>query len=113
MTPIPYNAFVLVDAAPEWHGYASDLTRTYARSTTSEMNVIHRIVAKSQQAGLDNYQIGTTWKRVCELVFDSLTESLREFKLLIGDFKMLKNANVVKLFMPHSVGHPVGLGIYI
>lgn len=117
---IPNDKFVLVDAAPEWkgnlrlnnQGYASDLTRTYSVTRTNEMNIAYSIVEIAHWNGLNAYMIGKTWKHVCDIVLDSLVVGLRNFKLIVGDYEKLKQSNVVKLFMPHGIGHPVGLDVH-
>lgn len=112
MSMIPENSFILVDAAPEWHGYASDLTRTYARSTTPQMRIIHQIVTIAQQIGLDAHVMGNTWQNMCARTLESLLVGLRATGIVYGPWEELNSSDVVKLFMPHGVGHPVGLDVH-
>ena len=52
--------FILIDAAGAYDGYASDLTRTYATKSSDNFKELHRIVEKSQLAGLAAHVKGNT-----------------------------------------------------
>lgn len=112
MTSIPKHAFVLIDAAPQWRGYASDLTRTYAASVTPEMKRIHHIVARAQKTGIQSYYVGGTWKGLVDKTVDSLLIGLVDIGLIHGEWTELREREVIKVFMPHGVGHPVGLDVH-
>ncbi|KAI8915873.1 peptidase M24, structural domain-containing protein [Gorgonomyces haynaldii] len=109
MAPLEKDEFVLVDAAGQWNGYASDLTRTYATSWTPKMRLIHSIVSLAQSKGIAAHYEGNKFSSLIEITLDTLLLGLMKAQLVIGDFESLKQSQVVKLFMPHGVGHPIGL----
>jgi Xaa-Pro aminopeptidase len=50
--------FILIDAAGAYNGYASDITRTYARQSSKKLRLLSSIVLKSQQAGIEAHRYG-------------------------------------------------------
>jgi Xaa-Pro aminopeptidase len=112
VTPIEADTFILVDAAPQWLGYASDLTRTYAYSTTTEMRNIHEIVEKAQLVGLNQHVIGNTWQNLVNSVKTELVIGLEQTGIVRGELGKLLDSKVVDAFMPHGVGHPIGLDVH-
>jgi Xaa-Pro aminopeptidase len=55
---IPEKDFILIDAAGAYNGYASDITRTYARKSSKKLRLLSSIVFKSQQAGIAAHKLG-------------------------------------------------------
>jgi hypothetical protein len=55
---IPFQDFILIDAAGAYEGYASDVTRTYARTSTPKLQQLSKIVYASQQAGIKAHKLG-------------------------------------------------------
>lgn len=105
--------FILIDAAPAFRGYASDLTRTYIRKPTEKYQILSQIVLDSQQAGIRAHEIGNTWGDVVNASLVQLTLGLWEHGFLIGDsLDELVESGVVSIFMPHGLGHPVGLDVH-
>ena len=109
LNPIKDNQFVLVDAAGSFHGYASDLTRTYHRSSPSqEMLKIHQAVANVQEIAIKQFKEGAAWKKIHN-------DSLINIGLELGrlGFHSVQQGEalveVAKLFMPHGLGHLIGL----
>ncbi|KAJ3206465.1 hypothetical protein HDU67_008155, partial [Dinochytrium kinnereticum] len=95
--PIPPETLVLIDASPEYHGYASDLTRTYIRGghptkvsfslghaedapTTPQAREVLGIVKRVQEHAVRMlYGEGRWWYRdVVDPVMEMLTRELRD-----------------------------------
>ncbi|KAJ3400254.1 hypothetical protein HDV05_001191, partial [Chytridiales sp. JEL 0842] len=113
--PIPEPSFVLIDAAPEYLGWASDLTRTYARGDkwTPEMEEVHGIVYRIQQKFmLEYYNEGALWADINRQIMVDLTVELKEAGFLKGSIEELMQKNLYQVFMPHGLGHPVGLEVH-
>ncbi|KAI8922264.1 peptidase M24, structural domain-containing protein [Powellomyces hirtus] len=116
--PIPSDppTFVLIDAAGEYQGYASDLTRTYVRRDkwSPKMKLIHEMVRKAQQAALDVFAEDVELAKVNEVAFRSLLTSLIEHKFFLPgyDVDKLMREGAYYVFMPHGLGHPVGLDVH-
>jgi Xaa-Pro aminopeptidase len=108
---IPEPSFVLIDGAPEYLGWASDLTRTYARGDkwTPEMEEVHGIVYRIQTKFMnEHYNEGAPWADINRQIMVDLTAELKEAGFLVGEMEELMQKNLYQVFMPHGLGHPVG-----
>lgn len=109
------SQFILVDAAPELEGYASDLTRTYTRypqHATQEMRLLHKAVQNIQSGAILVFKEGSSWAQVDRRALELLTEALMDLQLLHGPYEKLVQDRVAYAFMPHGLGHPVGLDVH-
>jgi Xaa-Pro aminopeptidase len=104
---------VLIDAGGEYHGYASDVTRTYPASGdfTTEQQELYTIVAAASERAIELCSAGTEWRDVHGAAALVIAEGLVELGLLRGDPEGLVERGSQALFFPHGVGHMVGLGI--
>ncbi|KAJ3124801.1 hypothetical protein HK100_011103, partial [Physocladia obscura] len=113
--PVKDETFVLIDAAPEFAGYTSDLTRTYARSRkwTKEMEEVFGIVNRVQTKFIhEYYNLGADWMTINQLSKVDLTNELVEAEFIFGSVEEALANNVAFIFMPHGLGHPVGLEVH-
>ncbi|KAI8593692.1 peptidase M24, structural domain-containing protein [Geranomyces variabilis] len=114
--PIESGTLVLVDAAGEYGGYASDLTRTWARGGkwTRKTKALHAAVMKAQQAAIDAFEEGVETSVVIEAAYRSLLNSLIHMRFFVEGHSVdeLLEAEVLYVFMPHGLGHPVGLDVH-
>jgi Xaa-Pro aminopeptidase len=104
---------LLVDAGGEVAGYASDVTRTYPAggTFTSEQAELHAIVRAAGGAAIARCVAGTEWRDVHWTAARVIAEGLAGFGVLRGDVDGLVESRAVSLFLPHGVGHLVGLGV--
>ncbi|KAI9331482.1 peptidase M24, structural domain-containing protein [Obelidium mucronatum] len=114
--PIDKDTFVLIDAAPEFVGYTSDLTRTYPRRKqwTREMREVYGIVERVQSKFVhEHYQLGADWAAINRLAAVDLTVELVNAGFILGTAEEAIAAGVANaVFMPHGLGHPVGLEVH-
>ncbi|KAJ3073093.1 hypothetical protein HDU98_002238 [Podochytrium sp. JEL0797] len=114
--PIQDNTFVLVDAAAEFAGYASDLTRTYARHNkwNKQMKEVYGIVSRVQEKFVQkHYQLDADWAAINRLAALDLTEELVHAGFILGTVEEALEKGVANaVFMPHGLGHPVGLDVH-
>ncbi len=102
----------LIDAGASFHGYASDITRTYAADTNSEFQSMINAVDAVQ-------------KRLCAAVVadkDYADLHIEAHHLLAGvlkDFGFIRmsaesavESGVSAVFFPHGLGHPIGLQVH-
>jgi len=101
----------LIDAGAQVHGYASDITRTYAnddqrfqalidRMETMQLNIVSQV-----RAGIDysDLHIGTH-KLLAEVLVDA--------ELASGDPDTLLETGVTSAFFPHGLGHLLGIQVH-
>jgi Xaa-Pro aminopeptidase len=106
---------MLCDAGSEnLHYYASDFTRTTAvggEYTTKQIN-IHNIVLKAVNESIAMAKPGITYKSVHRNAYRIVFEGLRDLGLTKGDTEEALNVGAPALFMPHGLGHAMGLDVH-
>jgi Xaa-Pro aminopeptidase len=104
---------VLIDAGGEVHGYASDVTRTYAAAgeLTPEQKAIYEIVQRALGSAIARCTDGTEWVDVHRTAALVIAEGLVDLGLLRGDPESLVERGAQSVFFPHGIGHMVGLGV--
>ena len=106
--------FVLVDAAAECHGYASDVTRTFplgGRFSAFQRDC-YELVLETQREALAAIRPGATTRGVHELVSARLAEGLLEMRVLKGSLDEIRARGTVSLFLPHGLIHQIGLDVH-
>jgi Xaa-Pro aminopeptidase len=98
---------ILSDCAAEYHGYSSDVTRTYPANGkfTKEQKEIYQIVLNAQNAAIAKIKPGILWSEVTAAADSVISEGL----IVLG---ILKEKSGFKKFYNHSLGHPVGLNVH-
>ena len=101
----------LIDAGAQVHGYASDITRTYSRGNGRFAELITRMEALQLElvgrirAGVDYRELHLDTHR---LIAGVLVES----GLASGDAETLLKEGVTSAFMPHGIGHLLGIQVH-
>lgn len=106
---------MLCDAGAESNSYyASDFTRTTAvgGNYTQKQKEIHNIVLKALNESIELAKPGITYKSVHRNAYRIIFEGLKELGLVKGDTEDALNAGVPGLFMPHGLGHAMGLDVH-
>lgn len=100
---------VLSDCAAEYHGYSSDVTRSYPSNGkfSKEQKEIYQIVLNAQKAAIAKIRPGVAWKEVSATADSVIMEGL--FSLGILDSK---EGRGFRKFYNHGLGHPVGLNVH-
>jgi Xaa-Pro aminopeptidase len=111
--PIGDGELVLIDAGGEYRGYASDVTRTYPASGrfTDEQAELHELVRAACAAAIGACAAGTEFRDVHRTAALVIAEGLAGLGVVRGDPDELVARGAVALFMPHGVGHMLGLGV--
>lgn len=112
---------VLVDAAAELGGtrvgggYASDITRTWPCSGTfsSKQRDIHNVVNAQVEAGIAQVIEGSSFTAASRASAETMLGGLLDLGLLQdATIDELYSAGIHSLFMPHSLGHSVGIDVH-
>ena len=106
---------MLCDAGAENRNYyASDFTRTTAvgGNYSQQQKDIHNIVLKALNDSIAMAKSGITYKSVHRNAYKILFEGLRDLGLMKGDTEEALNAGAPALFMPHGLGHAMGLDVH-
>jgi Xaa-Pro dipeptidase len=101
----------LIDAGAQVHGYASDITRTYSASDSRFAELIARMdsmqleICGRVKAGVDYRELHLDTHRL-------LGRVLVESGLATGDPDTLLATGVTSAFLPHGVGHLLGIQVH-
>jgi Xaa-Pro aminopeptidase len=95
-------------------GYAADITRTWPVSGTfsSSQREIYRVVLQAQRAAIARAKPGVRYRDVHLTAMRSLSEGLVALGILRGDPDDLVARGAHALFMPHGIGHLLGLDVH-
>eukprot|EP00882_Tetradesmus_deserticola_P006395 GHRQ01006726.1.p1 GENE.GHRQ01006726.1~~GHRQ01006726.1.p1 ORF type:complete len:508 (+),score=199.91 GHRQ01006726.1:146-1669(+) len=105
---------LLMDAGCEYHGYVSDVTRTWPVNGryTAEQRQVYNIVLEVRRRCLEAAVPGNTLGKVHQLSVQLLSEGLRDLGLLpratLADFQK----GLYRDFYCHSVGHYLGMDVH-
>lgn len=107
------DEFVLIDAGADVFDYCVDITRTFYSS--GEMKGRHKdlyaVVQRAHAECMAMCRAGVQWKDVHGHAARVVTEGLRDLGILKGNPDDLIEKEVAFLFLPHGVGHLVGLRV--
>ena len=108
------NELVLIDAAAENKGYASDITRTFPVNGkfTKEQALIYDVVLNAQEKAIEFLRPGVTWDKVHAISVKEISQGLINLKILPDDIEMVINNELYKEFFMHKTGHWIGLDVH-
>lgn len=105
---------LLIDAGAEFHGYASDITRTFPVNGefTEPQLELYELVLDAQIAAINAVQPGNHWNDPHDAVVKVLTKGMVKLGLLKGrTAKLIKDGAYRKYYM-HRTGHWIGLDVH-
>jgi Xaa-Pro aminopeptidase len=106
---------LLADVGAESEGgFAADITRVWPVSGrfSPSQRALYLVVLAAQRAALERVRPGTRFRDVHLAAASALTEGLLELGILRGRPAELVERGVHALFMPHGVGHLLGLDVH-
>lgn len=94
--------------------YAGDITRTIpvSKKFTEKQKEIYTIVLKMELAGIAALKPNIQYKKIHLLTNKILLEGLSDLGLLQGNIDEMLAEGVQGLFMPHGLGHAIGLDVH-
>ncbi|MET0893758.1 MAG: Xaa-Pro dipeptidase [Pseudoxanthomonas sp.] len=109
--PAPVRSF-LIDAGASFHGYASDITRTYAMDPAGEFQALIDAVDSAQVALAQGVRAGVDYKQLHIEAHLVLMGILRDFGVITVSPEAALETGVSAAFFPHGLGHPIGLQVH-
>ncbi|KAJ2899529.1 hypothetical protein IWW38_000936 [Coemansia aciculifera] len=102
---------VLVDAGGTYGNYASDITRTWPVGPrfSDKAREIYAIVLDMQKAVISACAPHKQWEDMHALAARVAAEGLLRLGMLTGDLESIVENFVVGYFMPHGIGHLIGI----
>lgn len=108
--PDPIRSF-LIDAGAQVHGYASDITRTYAFDDQRFQGLIDRM-DKLQRSIVDKVEAGVDYRDLHIGTHRMLAEVLIDAELATGSPDTLFETGITSAFFPHGLGHLLGVQVH-
>lgn len=105
---------LLIDAACEWEGYASDITRTFPVSGkySGAQREVYELVLAAQRAAIGEVKPGKTWDAPHEAALKVLVRGMIDFGLCQGTVDGVIDSGDYKRFYMHRTGHWLGLDVH-
>ena len=105
---------ILVDAGAEHRGYTADITRTFPSGGRFDAMArdIYEAVLDVQNASIKEMIPNTHYRLVQELAKTRTAQRLIDLGLVRGRAEDAAFAGVASLFMPHALGHLLGLQVH-
>lgn len=106
---------LVIDAGAETNtNYTSDFTRTLPSSGkfTQQQKEIYSIVSAANNLAVDMARPGITYSSVHQAASRVMAQGLVNLGLLKGDVDEIVAAGAHSLFMPHGLGHNMGMDVH-
>nr|GEU95951.1 xaa-Pro dipeptidase [Tanacetum cinerariifolium] len=101
----------LLDMGAEFHFYASDITCSFPVNGkfTSNQRLIYNAVLDAHDAVISSMKPGVNWVDMHKLAEKVILQALKKGSLLVGDVDEMMVERLGSVFMPHGLGHLMGL----
>ena len=113
--PVEPGKLMVIDAGVEANDhYASDFTRTYPTSGrfTHKQRDIYQTVYECNELAFSMIRPGIAYRDVHLAVAEHMLDNLRQLDLVRGDLAGMVEDGIAGLFMPHGLGHNMGLDVH-
>jgi Xaa-Pro dipeptidase len=102
----------LIDAGASFHGYASDITRTWAADPGGEFQALVDAVDAAQRGLVARVRAGQSYPELHIHAHHVLAGILREHGFIRMEPEAAVESGVSSTFFPHGLGHPIGLQVH-
>ncbi|XP_027176161.1 xaa-Pro dipeptidase [Coffea eugenioides] len=101
----------LLDMGAEFHFYGSDITNSFPVNGkfTRDQSLIYNAVLDAHNAVISSMKPGVCWVDMHKLAEKIILEALKKGSLLIGDINAMISERLGAMFMPHGLGHLLGI----
>jgi len=108
------GAMRLHDMGAEYHGYCADVTCSFPVSGRfdSAQRAVYSAVWAATLAVERRIKPGVSYKDMHRLAQRTMLEKMREAGLFVGDVDAMMAAGLMSFFMPHGLGHNLGLDVH-
>ncbi|MEO6951861.1 MAG: Xaa-Pro dipeptidase [Polyangia bacterium] len=108
----PGATSLLLDAGASVLGYASDITRTYVRGRSAEVDAFAQLVAgvdTLQRSLCDEVRVGASYEALHDRAHEHVARVLAEAGVLRGSVDEGVQRGITRAFLPHGLGHSLGI----
>lgn len=95
-------------------GYSGDITRTFPVNGTfsSEQKDLYNLVLKMEEDCIEMVKPGVSYRSIHLAAYGIMLEGMKEMGLVNGDVDEMIAEGVGGLFMPHGLGHMIGMDVH-
>ncbi|WP_404397463.1 Xaa-Pro dipeptidase [Idiomarina loihiensis] len=101
----------LIDAGARYRGYCSDITRSYAYEEGFYADLVEAM-NKAQQELLSEIKPGVSYYDLHVSMHLKVAQILTDFEFIKGDAQSIYDKGYTSAFMPHGLGHFIGLQVH-
>lgn len=101
----------LIDAGAQFHGYASDVTRTYSRENDDFAAMI-KAMDGEQQGMCSEVRAGVDYADIHLSAHRRIAKILRDFDIITASPDEALASGLSSIFFPHGIGHLLGLQVH-
>jgi len=102
----------LIDAGAHCHGYASDITRTWAADGSSEFADLIKAMDQAQQRLADQARVGNSFVDLHHETQLAVAGILEQADIVKMSPQSMVESGVSGYFMPHGLGHFLGVQVH-
>jgi Xaa-Pro dipeptidase len=102
----------LIDAGANFHGYASDITRTYAAPDAGEFQALIDAVDVAQRSFVEKVKTGQDYAALHIHAHHALAGILKDQDFIRMAPESAVESGVSSAFYPHGLGHMIGLQVH-
>jgi Xaa-Pro aminopeptidase len=112
--PLRDGDLFLIDAGPEYHCSASDVTRTFPVNGTysGAAKEVYEAVLEVQKNCIDQVRSGNTPMGIHDLSEKLLAQVLIDLKIVEGSLDKVLEEKKHRVYYPHGLGHWLGLDVH-
>lgn len=104
---------LLIDAGYRQFGYGSDITRTWTRGDGNErFQALVAGVADIELSIVEQVRPGVAYPSLHQQAMEGVGRLLLELDICRGDLETLLTAEIPQRFMPHGIGHLLGIQVH-
>eukprot|EP00405_Crypthecodinium_cohnii_P016900 CAMPEP_0206461032 /NCGR_PEP_ID=MMETSP0324_2-20121206/25101_1 /ASSEMBLY_ACC=CAM_ASM_000836 /TAXON_ID=2866 /ORGANISM="Crypthecodinium cohnii, Strain Seligo" /LENGTH=535 /DNA_ID=CAMNT_0053932839 /DNA_START=103 /DNA_END=1710 /DNA_ORIENTATION=- len=110
----PQGSMKLHDMGAEYHGYSADVTVSFPVNGvfTEGQKAVYEAVWAATLAVEMTIKPGVDYKDMHHLSHRVMLKKLKEAGLFVGKVDDMMDAGVMSFFMPHGLGHSLGLDVH-
>jgi Xaa-Pro dipeptidase len=113
--PADRDDSLLVDAGATFHGYASDITRTWVRGSSKAAEHFRELVdgvTRIQKDLAKKFTVGTTYESLHNQAQYDLAKLMIDLGWTTESDSSLVDSGATRCFFPHGLGHSLGLQVH-
>jgi Xaa-Pro dipeptidase len=103
---------LLIDAGAQVNGYASDITRTWSQGGDADFEALLAAMESAQLALVDEVRGGVDYRDIHLSTHRHIAAVLQAQGIVKMSAEALVEQRVTAIFMPHGIGHLLGLQVH-